>query len=588
MNLAAHLATLEAWGLIHPVVAGAQVEYRFRHALVHEATYSTLLKQHRRELHQAVAEVLEINNHPPAEELAPLLGFHFMEAGDGERASGYFAQAGAAAARKYAHREAVGYYSQAIRAAARPSAALFQARGQVYDLQGDFDAARLDFEHSAAMARAAADQAAEWQALLRLGLLWARRDYDRSGEYCRMAFELAEKTGQPALIARSYNRLGNWHLNLERPREAARCHDQALIIFQTLRDEAGIAETLDLLGMSSTISGDMARGLHYYQQAIDLNRRLGDRLALANVLGAQLLAVNGGYQTQTLRASPLAHADVTAQGQQAVQMTHDIGWRDEEAFVNMILAIYGQARGDYALALQAGQAGLEIATEIGHRQWMAGLRYSLGLIYYDFLALPRAIELLESGLALSREIRSQHWMRCHIGMLSVAYVDCAALDPASAVLATATDIRQPPQSIGERLVTYGRALLAQARGDLSQALQLADALIAAAESVATEGPPEPVPLLLLLRGRVYADLGQLELAESDFRPAIQAADAHGERPLSWRLRQALGQALERQGRREEAAAELAQARALVTELASGLPDAALQAGFRIRSGLFPE
>ncbi len=586
MNLGAQLATLETWGLIHPVVAGTHLEYRFRHALVHEAAYSTLLKQNRRELHQAVGEVLDAEFGAASEEMAPILGFHFNEAGDLVRASRYFALAGAGAARKYAHREAVSYYSQAIQATAQPPAGLFQARGQVYELQGNFEAARLDFEHSAELARAARDLPAEWQALLSLGLLWSARDYDRSGEYCQMAFELAEKTGQPALVARSYNRLGNWHLNVERPLDAARCHDQALSIFEFLKDDAGIAETLDLLGMASMLGGDLGRGAQYYQQAIELNRRLDDRLALANVLGSQLLAANGGFQCMTLKPSRLALADLTAQGEQAVQVMHEIGYRDGEAYLDMILSIYGQGRGDYALGLRSGQAGLDIATEIGHRQWMAGTHYTLGLVYFDFLAWPEATQHLEVGLELSRVTRSQHWTRCHIGILSAAYVESQALDKAAAVLATAGDIRQPPQSIGERLVTYGRARLAEARGQLDEALALAEALIEAAGVTRVDEPASAAPLLLLLRGGLQAAAGRLELAEADFRLGIAAANAHGERPLAWRLRQALGRLLERQSRPDEAAQKLGQARALVAALAAGLPDAGLRNGFRLHSGLF--
>src|SRR5437868_8388346 len=165
MNLSSHLAALEAWGLIQPVVAGAQLEFRFRHALVHEAAYSTLLKQNRRELHLAVGEVLEAAG-PVAEETAPLLAYHFNEAGEKERASRYFALAGENAARKFAHREALSYYSQGIRASTQPPAGLFHARGQVYELQGFFDDARQDYEQAAEVARAAGDLPAEWQALL--------------------------------------------------------------------------------------------------------------------------------------------------------------------------------------------------------------------------------------------------------------------------------------------------------------------------------------------------------------------------------------------------------------------------------------
>jgi tetratricopeptide (TPR) repeat protein len=401
-----------------------------------------------------------------------------------------------------------------------------------------------------------------------------------------MAFELAEKTGQPRLVARSYNRLGNWQLNVERPHEAARCHDQALSIFEFLHDEEGMAETLDLLGMSSMIGGDLARGVHYYQQAIDINRRLGNQLALAHCLGSQVLAAGGGYQTMTLPAGPLAGTDLTDQGEQARLVTHELGWRDDESFIDMIMAAHSQAHGHYAHALRAGRDGLAIANEIGHRQWTAANHYALGLTYYDILALPEAIQHLEDGLALSRVIRSQHWVRCHIGMLTVAYVDSQALDLAAGVQPIVSDIRQPPQSIGERLVTYGRACLARAHGDFREALAAIDSVIVAAQLVRPGDPPEPVSLLLLFRGSVYADLGQLDHAEADFRSGLAASVAHGKQPLVWRLRKALGQVLGRQRRTEEADQELDQARALVAELAGEVPDAGLQENFRIRSGLF--
>jgi len=590
MPLSAHLATLEAWGLIHPVVAGENVEYRFRHALVHEAAYSTLLKQNRREIHLAVGEVLEANG-LALEDMAPLLGFHFNEAGDARRASRYFALAGGAAAHKYAHREALSYYSQAIRAAAHAPAALFQARGQVYELQGFFDEARQDYEQSAQVARADSDLTAEWQAILSLGLLWSARDYDRSGAYCQLAFELAEKTGQPRLVARSYNRLGNWHLNVERPREAARCHNQALSIFEALGDDEGRAETLDLLGMSSMLAGDLEQGAQYYQKAIELNQRLGNRLALANVLGSQVLAAGGGYQTMTLRSSGLSRTDVSAQGEAAIRATHELGWRDGEAFVNMTLSANSQSHGRYALALQTGQDGLAIAQEIGHPQWTAANQYALGLVHYDILDLPQAVRYLEAGLVLSQQLRSQHWTRCHIGMLTLAYVDSQALDQAAAVQALDPDVRQPPESIGERLVTFGRAYLARGRGDFDQALVTLESLMAATQLTASQAahpgqPPEPVPLLLLLRGLVYLDLDRAAQAEADFRQAIVAATQNNERPLLWRLRQALGRALACQQRPDEAAAETAQARALLAEIAEDVPDPGLRENLRHRSGLF--
>jgi len=99
------------------------------------------------------------------------------------------------------------------------------------------------------------------------------------------------------LIARSLNRLGNWHLNVEQPHEALRYHEEALAIFQQLHDARGIAETLDLLGMTGYLGGDSIGGTAYYQQASALFDELGNREGLTSSLA-----------TLTMRASTF-HTD---------------------------------------------------------------------------------------------------------------------------------------------------------------------------------------------------------------------------------------------------------------------------------------
>ncbi len=113
------------------------------------------------------------------------------------------------------------------------------------------------------------------------------------------AIELARTLDDPKLEAHSLNRMGNWHLNLEQPLEALRYHREALTIFQQLHDQHGIAETLDLLGMTSYLGGDLMRGTAYYKQAIPLFRELDDRHGLTSSLAT--LALRGAtYQTDTM------------------------------------------------------------------------------------------------------------------------------------------------------------------------------------------------------------------------------------------------------------------------------------------------
>src|SRR5207244_8921047 len=88
------LGTLEASGLIQIVALQPELEYLFRHALVQEAAYASLLKQDRRALHHAAAEAI-FAQHPDRErELASVLALHFEQAGENARAAKYLVMAG--------------------------------------------------------------------------------------------------------------------------------------------------------------------------------------------------------------------------------------------------------------------------------------------------------------------------------------------------------------------------------------------------------------------------------------------------------------------------------------------------------------
>src|SRR6266487_3795492 len=87
MTARSDLGTLEASGLIEIAALQPELEYLFRHALVQDAAYASLLKQERRTLHRAAAETI-LALHPGRErELAAVVGMHFEQAGDSERAA---------------------------------------------------------------------------------------------------------------------------------------------------------------------------------------------------------------------------------------------------------------------------------------------------------------------------------------------------------------------------------------------------------------------------------------------------------------------------------------------------------------------
>jgi len=90
------------------------VHYVFKHALVQDAAYESLLKSKRRELHARIASVLD-DQFAGKSKLEPeLLAHHYTEAGLDEPARGYWLKAGRQAIRQSAHLEAISHFRQGL------------------------------------------------------------------------------------------------------------------------------------------------------------------------------------------------------------------------------------------------------------------------------------------------------------------------------------------------------------------------------------------------------------------------------------------------------------------------------------------
>ena len=114
MNTRAELGTLEASGLIQVATFDPELEYLFRHALVQDAAYSSLLKQDRRTLHRLAADTL-LSLYPERKrELAAVIAMHLEQAGDDTRAAEHLVIAGEHALERFANREAIAFFDRAL------------------------------------------------------------------------------------------------------------------------------------------------------------------------------------------------------------------------------------------------------------------------------------------------------------------------------------------------------------------------------------------------------------------------------------------------------------------------------------------
>jgi tetratricopeptide (TPR) repeat protein len=560
------------------VIEESADQFAFRHALTRRAIYTQLLTRERRILHQAIAEMMEQQSPVTPDLHLEDLAYHFYHARDWPKAVDYAQRAGERALGLYSHRAAIDYFTWALEAADHlslfPDPALYRARGQAYETLGEFEQAQHDYTQALDAARKVNNRVAEWQSAIDLGFLWAGRDYALAESWFRQALILAQSLDDPAFHARSFNRIGNWHLNVEQSHEALRYHREALAIFQQLHDSRGIAETLDLLGMTSYLGGDLIGGTAYYQQAISLFRELEDKPGLTSSLAT--LALRGPtYQTDMLAAaSSLAEARQDAE--QALTIAREIGHRSDEAYALFQVGLCLGSQGEYERAIDATRQSLQIAEEIEHRQWQTAAHTVLGGMYSGLLAYPQAREHFEQALALANEIGSLFWTRIATGYLASVTILLHNLAQAEKILHAALGPDNPAETMGQRMIWCASVELALAQGNPTHALEIIDRLNA---SATWEAEGQSSLRVLKLLGEAQAALQRPDEAETAFEAARAIANTQGARPVQWRICIALGNLYQAQGRSTEAEQAFATARSLIDELAAPITDTSLRDPF---------
>jgi DNA-binding CsgD family transcriptional regulator len=565
------------------VVEESAEQFAFRHALTQQAIYLSLLARERKTLHRNIARAMEQMPATLREAHIAELAHHFYEAGEWAEALSYARQVGTKAQTLYAPRAAVDQFTRALDAARHLKVSqptdLLLARGQAHEMSGEFDTARADYEAALAQARADGDQAMEWQALVCLGMLWAVRDYTQTGEYYRQAYTLAELMGDQTLLARSLNRIGNWHVNNEEPQEAQRHHHRALAIFQEQGDTAGIAETCDFLGMAYVLGADLIQGTAYYRQAIALFRDIDHRQGLSSSLATLGICTIAFQSAALVPAMPLWESQRFCED--ALQVARDIGQRSGEAYAYFVLGCVLGAQGKWEGALDAAKAGLAIAEEIEHRQWICAALTALICIHHDLLLLPEGRKHGERALKLASEIGSAHWTHCAAGFLVSLCVQQGDLTRAGEILTATLAPDSPPHTLGEHLLwcAWIEYLLEQGLAD--EALHRMEALLGYTPHFAVE---HHVPLLALLHGRALGAVGRHGESEAILRVGIRRAQDLGAHALLWRLQAELSRFYQRQHRRDEAQTAYQVAQATIRQLADAISNDLVRETFTREAG----
>jgi predicted ATPase/class 3 adenylate cyclase len=343
-------------------------EYSFRHHLLHQVTYGTVLKHQRQPMHRRTAQWLTAAAGERIGEHAALIADHFERAGDAAEAVSYFRRAAEAAQAASAPAMALVHIERARRlvpdSAWRERFELNVLRVQAHNILGQRDVQAALVAEQLALADQLDDDRCRAVAHAEQScLLVVTGEFTAAIDAARRAHEFAEAVGEPGLALVSSADTGHALRQLGRQEEAAAVLRQTV----ELAGQLGRADVeiiaLNRLSTVARAMGRVAEQLACLEQAIELADRTGNLRVVA--------AMRGNLGAAETRWGRFERAQELIQSALVTQRA--IGDRGSQGYTMWQLMTLHACMGDRAAALQAGEQALALAVEVRDRGMESGL-----------------------------------------------------------------------------------------------------------------------------------------------------------------------------------------------------------------------
>jgi class 3 adenylate cyclase/predicted ATPase len=373
------LAKLAGAELIFPSGAPPAASYIFKHALVRDAAYETLLRSKRHQLHGRIAKTLETRFPETAETQPEIVAHHYTHANLPETAVLWWRKAGDLAIRRSADREAAGHFGRAI------------------------ELLRL-------VPRSPNRDATELAVRIQLsGPLIATGGYvtpELSENYAR-AWELCTELGEdkhafPVMY-------GQWVIPYVRGDMAA-----ALRNAETFLRRAEQQEDVGLLMMGNRIfgsslvwRGDTVQGCEHLQRALSLYRPEHDQLAYVFSQHPRTAAL----AHQCLGLQHLGHLDqAMAAGWEAITQAKRIEHFNSIAYALCFVSLLIMLRLDVTTLKRTAEELLKLAEQNNATYWALWARPMLGWIKAQEGDIDAGIQQMHQSTAVLQEQGANLWV----------------------------------------------------------------------------------------------------------------------------------------------------------------------------------
>ena len=406
-DLASALDRLTAAGLLFRQGVPPHATYLFKHALVQDAAYGTLLREPRRALHARIAETLESQFAEIAENQPELLARHCTEAGLIEKAAGLWGKAGQRSLVRSALIEAV--------------AQLGKALGQIATLPGSGTLRREQIKLQVALANALMHVKG-----------YAAPDTNAAVERAHTFIERAEALGEPPedpLLLFSILH-GFWIGNFVGFNGTAMRELGAQ--FLALAEKQGATVPLMIghrvMGISLAFTGDIAEGRAHYDQVIALYDPAEHR-PLATRFGQDVRVAILSWRAWALWL--LGHPEAAlADADYAQKDARDTAHAATLMFALGATSITRVWCGNFAAAnLQAAEE-IALADEKGALFWKAAGMMHHSVVLASTGKASEAVQMFTSAIAAWRSTGATVLLPLFLSYLALAYAKLVRSDDA--------------------------------------------------------------------------------------------------------------------------------------------------------------
>jgi transcriptional regulator with PAS, ATPase and Fis domain/tetratricopeptide (TPR) repeat protein len=414
-----YLATLKHLELVNEVRFFPEHEYAFKHAVIQDAAYKSLLKKRRKALHTAIGRAIEDIYADHIEEYAAVLAYQYARSDQPDRAFRYALMAGDRAARVCANVEAGAHYEQAL-AAARALPPSPQA------------------------------QAKEIDAIIKLaGVGATRQDILRNRENLAAVRAAAEQLGDPGRLASVLYWVGRLEYVVGNTRAAIEYAEKSLKIAESLADDALTAPPVNLLGRLYWQQGSLPQAIGLLERSVEQMLQLGNLNDAATTAGfAGMALADAG---EFARAVPRAD--------QGVRLATEIRNPFALAAAHYFRGAVRSDRGEWAAALEDFADGRRIADEVGDRFRVYALKVYEGRALTKAGDPRRGRETLEDCIAIAEQLGTTLFLSRPKAFLAECLIVLGEVESASRV--AQEGVRLAEES-GER---HGNALAHRALGE---------------------------------------------------------------------------------------------------------------------------